>query len=301
MKETIQLIGITLGRRKSRYSKVQFINTISQSFLDAGLKPELNQKSKLGAKITNLFVGDMDADTIVIAGYDTPSRILQRGYKYYPLDQKKNLKAENSNIFLHLLFIVPAVIDLFFLRNFANLSGTGKTGMIILTIILFPLALYGIFMPTARFNYNRNSISVAVLYSLVLQNICKVGYVFADYTASTYVGYNQIRDFYGTDERNKTFIILDALANSKDIYVVGSKQTSKEARKLAGMISAKVKILDQVDHTPLQLFTKTIYITGGEDVTDELQVSNCRSNQDYHVDVERCENIRNGISEYLKH
>lgn len=301
MKDTIALIGITLGKRKTRNAKILFINTISKELMNSHIKVQLHETKQIGSKSTNVMIGDCDRKKILVAGYDTGSKMLIPRYKYYPLNMQKNFASETINMVLYFILILSLLLLYFVYRVYGQVDLIAKISLLIFGCLILFMGIVGIVMPTSPFNFNRNSVAAAILYKLALDKQSDCGYVLTDYTATTYIGYKQLAAYYGNDGKNKTFIILDALSNGEQLYVCTTANLKSEAEKLSKLIGASVYLITKnVENTPLSLFEKCLYITSGFEYDDQLIVANSRNKKDYKINIDMVERIKKGLETYLK-
>ena len=296
MKELFETFGITLGRRHSYRQKVMFINEFSQPLLDRGIKVELQQKSYLGRKVTNVQIGDLDnAETIIVAAYDTGSRMFIPGYRYYPVNASQNYTREVINTVIQLL-IAAVMIGIIFLitRNFSSMNLFRKIVAVLADVILGFLIYSVVNGIPASFNYNRNSASDIVIYRLASENLKnkKVAYVLTDDSISSYRGYQQLNSWLGESAKKKSFIILDCLASGEQVYCFSKNQNKVYNRidKEKGNV-IKMKVMEDVSNTPMSILPNSVVIASGAMVNDEFVAENVRTNKDYKVDLERLEKI----------
>ncbi|NCB33201.1 MAG: hypothetical protein EOM64_04885 [Erysipelotrichia bacterium] len=299
MKEIIELIGITLGRRKTRHSKITFVNTVSQELMDKGIQVQLQQKSSLGYKITNLLIGDMNSRNILVAGYDTASAMMIPNYKYRPMNMKQNLFQEKMNILLHAALLIPAICMVFVMKNFICFSVLLKTISVLLLLVSAAMAVYGVLMPTARFNYSRNSIALSIAYACAQKNMRGCGCVFLDYAAETYIGMQQMLKYFDSDADNKTFYVLDALASGEEVFVCSTSDLAGKAKEAAKLLNARYTVLPSLENTPLSMYKHCIYVVSGTMENGQITVYGSRTKQDYKVEAERAEAIAERLAEII--
>jgi len=301
MKDTIALIGITLGKRKTRNAKILFINTISKELMNAHIKVQLHEKKQLGSKSTNVMIGVDDHQKILVAGYDTGSKMLIPRYKYYPLNMQKNFASETINMVLYFILILSLFLLYFVYRAYDQVDLIAKISLLVFGCLILFIGVVGILMPTSPFNFNRNSVATAILYQLALDQHCDCSYVLSDYTATTYIGYKQLAAYYGNDGKNKTFIILDALSNGEQLYVCAKENQKSEAEKLSKSIGASVYLVTKdIENTPLSLFENCLYVTSGFEYDGQIIVANSRNKKDYKINIDMVERIKKGLEIYLK-
>ncbi len=296
MKELFETFGITLGRRLSYRQKVMFINEFSQPLLDKGIKVELQQKTYFGKKVTNVQIGDLDkADTIVVAAYDTGSRMFVPGYRYYPMNGSQNYTREVINTVIQLLCAaVLAVLVFFITRNFLDLPWWRKILAVLADAILVFLIYNVVNGIPASFNYNRNSASDIIIYKLANENLKnrKTAFVLTDDSISSYRGYQQLNSWLGESAAKKNIVILDCLAYGEKVYCF-SKTHNRIFDRIENMKDSDIemKIVSDISNTPLSVFPNAVLLASGSMINDELIAENVRTNKDYKVDLPRLEKL----------
>lgn len=300
-KTIIETIGITLGKRKSRKQKILFINTISQELLDNGVKVQLHEIKKAGSKSTNVLIGSLEQRRIIVAGYDTGSRVLWPFYQYRPFDMHYNFLCETGNMFLYFVLAASFLLLYPLYRYWLIADLLWKAGLIVLAIFVLIGGSIGLVMPSASFNFKRNSIGVAIADQLALNQQVRAGIVLTDYSIGTYIGYRQLADYYGSQAADKTFIIIDAISKGDELFVGCVRAQYDEAQHLAELIGAKCWLIEKdIANTPLCFFPKALLITSGKVRNGRLIVTNCRNRQDFRVDLYQVERIIAGLNDYLK-
>lgn len=303
MKNSLVLIGQTLGKRKTDKQKLLFINTIAEPLISKGIQVQIHRNQNKKVKSNNIHIGDMDhAHTVFICPYDTGKALMiQKGF-YYPCNNELNNHIQKNNLLLQTMIGIFAVIVIFFSANlfhsdmFLRIIGT----LLDFTMIL--LLLYITISPSPSVNMNRNSAALTLAIELAKEKKLHTSFVLTDQSIDTKLGYIQISQWYKKDANQKTFIMLDALAKGEELYVIGRKNEPMLI-PLAKQIQGTVLTLteDEILNSPLALFKHAIMITRGKiDDTHILYVSPSQDHHDYQIDVDALEQLKENLENFIQ-
>ena len=268
MRDLFMLYGVTLSKRFTKRQKIMFINEISKDFMNMGYTAQVQmKKSKFRRVTTNLHLGDVDnAKVVFLAPYDTGSVVMSKGYKYYPFNPEKTIKAEGLSL------AVGA-----FLPKFAN-----------------------------RFNFNRNTASVVLCRELAHEQKDKkqkAAFILLDHTSCSFEGLKQARDWYKDEVRGKFFVFLECLAVGETIVLAHQEDM---AGKFEALMNPELNIYprlyseERAQSMALGTFPNMLHLVSGEIEDKEFVVKHTRSKLDYKVDIDRMEILKKTLAGFVK-
>lgn len=301
MKDALVNFGVHLSKRKSKKEKFYFLNTITKNFATQKIPYTLQEESGKLATCRNLYVGDIEKSKIVlVSAYDTGSKMLLK-LPYYPLNAKKNIINESINLIMYSLFAILCIL-LIFLSSPLILSASIIPRFIGILIdgALITIIYLTMLMPSANFNMNRNTASVALLYKLAEKKLDSISYAFTDYSVTTYLGYKLLANYCNSAGDKKIFIIIDSIASGETLYILHNKESSK-ANELAKLLDARLIHLTEEEFkaTPMSGFDHSIMLTSGSLIDKDLKIFNQRNKSDYKIDIKRMEVLYEKLYEYL--
>jgi len=267
MRDLFMHYGVTLSKRFTRRQKIMFINEISKDFMDMGYKAQVHvKKKKLRTVTTNLHLGDVDnAKVVFLAPYDTGSRVMSKGYKYYPFNPEKTVKAENLSLIINS-----------FLPKFAN-----------------------------RFNFNRNTASVVLCRELAHEfkdKKKKPAFILLDRASCSFEGFKQARDWYKDDANGKIFVFLECLAVGETIVLAHKEDMSKKIETFTNSelnIHPRLYPEERAKEMVLGMFPNILHLVSGEIEDKEFVVKNTRTKMDYKVDIDRMEKLKKMLANFV--
>jgi len=302
--------GILLGKRYTKAQKDKFIQYITADMKEIGYEAALfSGKDK---KTVNIIFGSPEkSNTVLIANYDTGSKVFYPGYKYYPLNAKKNITGDVVNQLITLL--TGALLFVLAYVSYKYGVNGGEGGLRALTAVISAgaviLALYIMAGIPNSINYSRNSASIAVIRKIagVAADKNKVSFILTDKCVSSYDGYNLANDWFKShniDGGNKRVVVLDSLTGSADIVLAHTEQAGKTAGALLqcqGDLNIKEIVLDEekVKITPAGIFDKALILAGGRLADNELVVENTRTGKDFDVNLERVGQLVSMLAQFI--
>ncbi|NCB33537.1 MAG: hypothetical protein EOM64_06600 [Erysipelotrichia bacterium] len=302
MKDTLVLFGQTLGKRQTDREKLQFINAVAEQLMADGIKVQLHKNPMKRIKSNNLLAGDMDhCRNVFLVPYDTGRRMLIPSIAYRPLDDQFNQKNEKKNLLLYAVISIVGVIGLFLTFPLFHASFGLRVLALLLDVAFILMIVFSLRCPSAPANMNRNSASVALAASLAKTPSKHTSFIFTDQSIESHLGLLQVKNWYHEEADSKLFIILDAISDGEQMFVA-ARRNEKSAKKIAEAIGAEIIELsdEQTDHSPLRIFNHAIMISGGHLENGVLTVDHSRTNEDYHVNPDRIEQLYNSLSAYIK-
>ncbi len=309
MKDQLMLFGITLGKRNTYKRKVMFINEFSRALLERKIPIQIHQQKKGMQKSTHVALGDLkQASVIFIAGYDTADKIFLPNYRYYPFNTQKNIRSESRHLMIQtMLSIMLALMAAGLLLSLNHFTWVGKLIVGLAVLLLAGLILWMTKGIGNAINFNRNSASVALVHEIMKEcaDNKQIAAILADDTVASYQGLKQIRTWFSEDElKQKQFILLDCLAYGEMLVAAHGQTMKEQAQRL--MKCSDLEMTERnynaqrVEETALKFFTNSIYLVSGKIMDKEFVVEHTRSNQDYRIDVQRCEKIKTMLIKYAK-
>ncbi len=311
MREQMLYLGGTYGKRLVEKRKARFLNFISKKISNLGYQVQLDSLNKSQKyKCNNLLIGDVKrADVIVTVPYDTASKVLIPGYRYYPLNRKKNMTVETVNTILQSLLAVTMLLFYYTLifrksiNGFSTKSVLAFIGMALVVYMAFKLAT-GI---TNKYNFNRNTASIVVLMSLIqsLDKRKRLAFVMTDRTSNSYDGYRQLAGYLGVKASEKEVIMLDCIGANDHLFFAcrktGIKRQKERVKRYSGDLHIQLKELSQelADETPLFFFPRGAYLFGGKEEKGDIVVTNTRSKKDSYVNFDKMKQSKEFLYGYL--
>lgn len=306
MKELLFHFGLTLGKRYSKNQKAWFLEEAAKEAALRGYSSELlKHQTKLGRSY-HLSIGSLKtAKWVLIAAYDTPSKLLRPGL-YYPFKPEKNLKTDASNLILQVLISFVVFTALYFvLTAVAHSDLSLQIPVWIASLIVFILVLKMFSGFPNRFNHNRNSASIALMLDLLKEQglKSKLALVFVDKAVVGIEGYKQLRDLNVIPQSAKT-LILDSIASEPTLVLACAEPTIDQAKSLASRLKIETFVRSFTEDSslvhPFSMFPKGMMMVAGERLGNDLVVKNTRTKKDYAVDLDRLDDIRQALVAAIK-
>lgn len=304
MKDSMMLYGVTLGERRKKRSKAAFISYVKERYEQLGYPVSLDSIRTKYMSLNNIYAGDMEkADIIIAASYDTASKVFLPGYRYYPFHRSKTISQERWNLLVTFLaaLLLIAVLG-FCIFQYSGYSGTARVITGLLAILLTGMILKWFTGFSNRFNFNRNSASLAVMEEVAsgLNGSERTAFAFLDNTADSYDG---MKKMFEHSFQARAVIILDCIS-AGELLVAGH---GSECQEEAGQLLANLHTGEMIDkcYSPekkqqnaLNLCGKMIYLTSGKIRKGDLVVEGTRSRKDIRVNMERLERIAEMLKKY---
>jgi len=307
MKDLLFRFGITVGRRYTKKQKAWFLEEVALEADKQGWKTELlTHKTKI-SKSFHLAVGDLkNAQWVLIAAYDTPTKLILPNSIYYPFKAEKNLKTDSTNLLMQVFISFFAFTALYFLLKYAatqvlTIQIPIWIGSFIAFLILFKM-LSGF---TNRLNQNRNSASVAMMLDLLKEPSLKhkMALLFADKSVIGIEGYKELRDMDLISPYART-IILDCLAYGETLALACAEKDKANADLVIKNIKTDIYLKtypeESIFNFAFSMFPSGMSLVSGERSDKDFIVRNTRSKKDYKVNQERLTDIRNGLLNTIK-
>jgi hypothetical protein len=261
-----------------------------------------------GVKLQNLCVGSLQkAKKIIVAGYDTPSKVFRKDYKYYPLNYVKNQENDKKELTIKVLIsfflITIGVVLLFFYSDFSPALRVITIIANVVSLLFSILFLRGF---GNLFNFNKNTGAVAIAYELIKKFGPRredVVVLFLDRVATSSIGFAYLSKLINNLEGSKEVLILDCVAVGEKTFFASDRRDCTHVDKIARFYEGEEKELylvpnEEVKRTPLSFFTKALLITCGELEDTDVVVKHTRSDADINFDLVTMEKIRDCVYQY---
>lgn len=295
--------GITIGRRYTNKQKAVFVKHIRKEAKALGYDVALQSKQLKMHALHNIIIGNLqEAKKVVVAAYDTPSKIYVPDYKYYPFNTKRNMNQEKLNFFIQSIFGFISIICAYIIwQQNSKFTITFQIFSYVACLCLLLFA-YSMFKGKAnRCNFNRNSVSIALIVSLMkeLKKDEDIAYVFLDQGVNSFEGLRFLKEQLS----NQELLLLDCLAYGDMVVCAHSELVNSKKiieNKLHIDIYDKCFEKAKVQKNMLSIYEHMLYLAVGNMQEKQFVITHTRSKQDYHVNIERVENIKQVIMEYLQ-
>ena len=307
MKDLMMLYGVTLGSRRTKRQKALFEKETAERYSSLGYNVDIQRGKSPHGAFANIVAGDASkAKVVVAAAYDTPSKCLLPGLRYFPLHSSKNLSEEKRDLVFRLgLLTVAACLAFIPFRQFLLEPDSVRYAFLAIAILLMLLGTLALRYGNCRFNFNRNSASLAVMAE-VAQNLGsrdKAAFVFLDSQASSFFGIRAFRE--NVSIGNAPILVLDCLAHGKNVVLASRDVYADMARRFSQYIKQLDPIFKEYTETTRTqnvtgIFENTLYLVSGQAEQGEFVVKSTRSGKDFGLDLERLETIAKAITQYIK-
>lgn len=296
MREKIEEVGIHFSRRRSSRDKYRFMNRLVSQLKDGKLPLQMLQEKSKGGMSNHLAAGDLKkTNWVVMASYDTGSKMLNPCYEYTPLDSKHNFREEMKNIAGYsVLTLLVAALAVFWTRNFPEYSLLWKILTVLADALVLGLIYRWMKKPDNKMNMNRNSGSAAVLYDCAQRS--RTGcFVFVDHGVMSNQGFYEVASRVG----KKPVLVLESIASGEELFLACRAGQERKAQEIIKALECEVHLLaldeEQYKNTPLEGFENGFLLTLGSLKKGTVCVKHARTGKDLEMDVERMQKIADGI------
>lgn len=302
------LYGVTLGCRYKPTEKELFRKEVKERYRQYNLPIEELVVQNKTTSLTNVVAGNLDeADILIGASYDTPTRVKLPNFLYFPLHTDKNLAEGKKEIlfrlFLLVLFGISSAVCFFLFTKF---SGWMKFLFLTVMISLVFFSINSLLYKKNQVNFNRNSASLAILAqvaeSLKENHDLKVAYVFLDRQVDSLEG---LQSFYEEKEvKEKQFFLLDCLSFGEKIIIAHQKPSLSVDRFLSIGKEKKLSLLEKLytgeknKQNPTFFSENLYYLVSGEVEKGEFVVKHSRTKKDVALNIEQVKQIAETLCEF---
>lgn len=296
MRDKIEEVGIHFSKRRTSRDKLRFMNRLIGQLKARGLPLQMIQKKSRSGVSNHLVAGDCKKSRwVFMASYDTGTRMLNPCYEYCPLNSKHNFREEMKNVAAYsVLTLLVAALAVFWTRSFAEYSILWKVLTVIGDMAVLGLIYRWMKRPGNKVNMNRNSGAVSVLYDCA-EKAKKGCFVFVDHGAMTNQGFYEVAEQF----ESRYVLMLDCIASGEELFLAHRTGQEDTARKLAEAFDCDVHLLplneEQYRNTPLMCFQNGFMLTLGTLKKETVYVKHARRSSDMDMDLERMQQIEDGI------
>lgn len=311
--DLIMKYAIGLHKRFSAKQKQMFIRVAAKDFNDLGYAVKANTGKHKRMRSINLMVGDVkQAETLIVANYDTPQHNFGNPMKYYPFNGVTTFVSGFLPIYAPM--IIGGVLMLYILmQQMPYLNFTTDVwwslfwlGLFIVCAVFTPIMTMGI---GNKVNFNRNTSGVVAALRLAeelsKEQRKKVAFVFTDNGCRNHGGDYLLRESFPDLLDDKLVIMLDCVGDG-DTLVIGYKDDSvQEAKDLAACFKVRPKRhlcpKEDLRYTSFSFYPRGLLLARGNFYNDVLMVENISTNKDTNCDVAAIDELVAGLKKYCSH
>lgn len=297
MKAKIEEVGIHFSKRRSSTDKYRFMNRLVSQLKESKIPMQmLQEKKSRGSTSNHLVAGEPKKSRwIIMASYDTGSKMLNPRYEFTPLNSKHNFREEMKNVAGYsVLTLIAAALAVYWTRNFPEYSMLWKILTVLADALVLCLVWRWMKKPDNKMNMNRNSGAVAVLYDCAKKS--RTGcFVFADKAVMSNEGFYELASKFG----RQPVLILESIASGEELFLAFRKGQEKKADEIVRALECRVHLLpldeEAYKNTPLEGFEKGFMLTRGSLRKGNVCVKNVRNGKDFEMDLDQMQKIEDGI------
>ncbi len=299
MKELLVRVASVLGKRNTRNRKERFLQFFFDKFQTMGFPVEV--VSDANGRSRHLVVGNpKKADIIFITGYDTSKSVLLPGYRYYPLDEKKNVRNDTIDMIIRIVLALVFIVVYMLVVRKLVIPKLVMTTVHILAILFVFLLLRGSASPS---NFNRNTVSIVALYYLsekIRPN--NYAFIYADNTVASYFGYRYLYEKLAL--KGKKVVFLDCLLTDGALHLITPKKDETIDKLDSSLKKTKHEAnieKDVFNNSSFSCYDDPVLITGAQKEGEEYYVTGTRSGKDSSVnDVNKPEILVEELADFIK-
>ena len=299
MKELLIRIASVLGKRDTRSRKENFAHFFIDKLLS--MKYPVDMISDKKGRSGNIVIGDLkNAKAVFIAGYDTGKNILIPHYRYYPLSENKNMKSDIIDLVIRIALAALIFVVYFLVIRRYQLSKLWMTVLIVFTVLLMFLVFRGISTPC---NFNRNTVSIVLLYEL-LEKVYPKDYavIYADNTCGPYYGLQYLLE--KCHLKNKEVIFLDCLLSDDKLQIIGKNEDAVAKKLISSFINTSHQYRSSpsyFENSSYSGYDHPLLLTGAKEENSDFVVYGTRSGKDSSVsDVHKLDVLLNELIDFVK-
>lgn len=301
MKDLLFHFGITLGKRYTKKQKAWFLEEVVLEAKKQGWDSHLVSSKTKFKPNQHLVVGNpKEAKWVVMAAYDTPSRLFIPNAVYSPFRPRRNFMTDSIQLLAQSIlgFLMFSVVIYLILNLSTQSQGIQLMGLLFgfLALIFIFKFMQGVANPI---NQNRNSASIAVMLEMLKEKKLKenTAMIFVDHAVLHAEGYNEIKGMKLIPE-SANVLILDCLASGETLVLAHATSCIQTATRFQRNYNEEISLQPDpegsLDHA-FGLFKKGMLLISGSIRNQEFVVTSTRNRQDYKVDLDRLENIKRAI------
>lgn len=305
LRESMAYVGGAFGKRFTKRQKIGFVRYAKRQAKRMGWDMEYVPFRSAGRECGHLVFGDLEeAENVVAAAYDTPSRILRPGSQardYYPLDRRKNRRLEAWEMGFR--YVAAALCFILYIalayRRIREASGSMEAAWFAATagmaaVIFKILAGFG-----NRYNFRRSSACVAVILDRMKEGKDgKTAYVLLDRAAASWDGFSMMPQELKRKMQKRRFIWLDCLGAGGWLCLAGRRQAllgllgtgelPAEDGDAGGLRFLKRELSEEeAQNTPLADFPSGVCLIQADEKAPEILVRDTRCGRDDKTDFKQ--------------
>ncbi len=296
MRSKIEEVGIHFSKRRTYRQKYLFLNRLIGQLKGTGCETDMIEKQSKTGRSNHLVIGDLKKKKVIIAAaYDTGSKMLNPFYTYTPLDSRHNYKEEMRNAAAYSILTIGLVaLAVFFTRWGFQGAIFHKTTAVLFDLIAVLLVFRWMKRPDNKFNINRNSGAIAVMYESI-EKTGKGCYVFLDNSVMSNQGYYEFSEAV----QDQQVIVLDCIARGEEMFLAYQAGMEKMAQKIADAFEMSIHLLPlnekQYANTPMAGLKSGFMLTSGRLSGGVVCVKQVRNSSDVNIDLDQLEKVEKGI------
>ncbi len=299
--------SIVFGVRYSNRNKSNFLMMLKKRMRMAGYtEPEYNKKYRKEGKLPPDYVvyGKLkQAKYVFVAPYDTCSKIFLPNYRYYPLNESLNLRAERLNGLIDFIIIVLCTGACAVSLRFIGVDFSFTSIRTLFTLI--PVIVFGTIIITVMggvpntHNFNRNSAALILMYAIANETAVKknAAFIFCNESCSSLKGFIRLSKDC-PDEVKKKFVFLNCIGLGEHL-VLAHKEAGRTKAEAIVSADSDIQISNielnesEAENSFFLVFPESLLLFGADKADNgEYVVSNTRSNRDSAFDTGRIEQLK---------
>jgi hypothetical protein len=301
LKKSLVLYGVTLGMRYTKKQKQTFLNDVKKSLQDRQIEYHLQEKQSAILTIDHLIIGDpVSAKKIIAASYDTPSRSLCPGYKWYPFQLSKNHRGDRNNLILETIIVVFLLASAVLMFSFVQAGNVYQKILYSAAGVILALCGYSFSKGKAnKVNFSMNSASVALLMDLVQEyGTDGIAYVLMDESVTSLEGVKILKEEIPDTAE---ILFLNGLAEGSTKMLVHSRKST--------MVSTLNNLTDFKDHElseaqmnqcMLGVYPKGAMLIRGDREGNDFVLCNAKTKRDINIDTAELVKIENALCTWIQ-
>jgi len=297
-----ELLSYLVGVFDSRYTtkeKNNFIIYLNNYFKNYKHPLRLIKYKSILSSINDIFVGDTkNCRILLVAPYDTPEKVFTKFYKYNPANLDSHKAYQKMTIIIKIAMLLTTVyIAYTSLKDSSLYNSTQRIIATLISIIMFALTtIYGKGISNKHNASQSSAIATAISSFEVTKN--KASLLLCDLSNST--GYG-LKKFISENESfsNLPLIYIDSITPDGEIRIYAYRENIKAAKDLSLKIEGS-KTIEIFGESCISNSEKNaILISTTKEYKNGFFVPNVKTKNDYDVDIDRLEIIKNGIISYI--
>ncbi len=309
MRESMVYIGGVYGKRYRRRQKQRFVQYLERCANNSGLAAKAFEIPGAGGrKALHLCVGDLKkAKNVIMAPYDTPSRVFLPGSTYCPLDRKHNSRAELREM-LFRFATAAALLAGCCAAAYPHLAAGGGAvwlGLLVLTAAVLFGAFQWIFGIPNKYNFRRGGGAIALMLDMMRrQKDRRTAYLFLDQGITSFEGYRQAAEHLGEQLAGKRLLLLDCIGRGEHLCLIGGDILQgqeppqvQRTRELfpSGEVSWWGLSQEALADTVLSYFPSALWLVQADRTEGGPCVEGTRSGKDDQMDFARLEELETAV------